>query len=204
MNLPDSCKVDKFIPKQTFIKKITNGKALFANIEKITWRYKLSPTTINIPSTKTVEEIHIFDLILKTSEIPRKALLEINKLIPYPILFNFKHADSVCHGISLQDEQKQYLSSWDEEISFDFNDTNLEKVYQNIVKKFLKHVDISSHSDFKQTLALEHKIITLKKEILSLENKIKKEKQFNKQLELSRILKPKQQELQNLQKDTHG
>ncbi|MEA2049772.1 MAG: DUF4391 domain-containing protein [Campylobacterota bacterium] len=199
-NLPNTAKVDKFIPKTTFIKKITNGKAIFENIEKITWSYKLSPKTINIPKTSTVEEIHIFNITLKSKEIPTKALNEIKKLIPYPILFCFKYDEQYAYGISLLNEQKYYFTDFDEAVEFSFNDTNLEKVYENIVKKFLKNIDTESTTniDFKQTIQNDNKISILKKEIQALENKIKKEKQFKKQLELSRQLKPKQKELENL------
>jgi len=201
LDLPQSCKVNRFIPKKTFIDKISNGKAIFKDIEKITWAYKLSPKTINIPNTPIVEEIHIFDISLKTKEIPKKALNEIKKLIPYPILFVLRYEDSYAYAISLLDEQKYYFTEFNEPVEFNFSDTNLEKVYQNIVKKFLKNIsqDIdTSNMDFKQTVDIDNQIATLTKEIKALENKIKKEKQFKKQLELSRELKPKQAQLNNL------
>jgi len=198
IDLPNSCKVNKFIPKKTFIDKISNGKTIFKDIEKITWAYKLSPKTINILNTSIVEEIHIFDILLKAKEIPKQVLSEIKKLIPYPILFNLKYNDEFCYAISLVNEQKYYFTEFNELVEFNFTDTNLEKVYQNIVKKFLKNISNDNTVDFKQTLQNDTKISTLKKEISSLQNKIKKEKQFKKQLELSRQLKPKEKELKGL------
>ena len=62
----------------------------------------------------------------------------------------------------------------------------------------------SSNIPLKELLELENKIILLQKEILSLSNKIKKEKQFKKQLELSRLLKPKQQKLIELLGENSG
>jgi len=65
-------------------------------------------------------------------------------------------------------------------------------------------VQASSNIPLKELLELENKIILLQKEILSLSNKIKKEKQFKKQLELSRLLKPKQQKLIELLGENSG
>jgi hypothetical protein len=200
-NLPKSTVVDKFLSKQIFIKKISNGKAIFTNIEKITWGYKLSPNTINIEATSKVEEIHIFYMALKSKEIPTKALSEIKKLIPYPIIFVFTYKEDFAYGISLIDEKKYYFSKWNEEKEFNFNDTNLEKVYQNIVKQFLTNIDIDTTKDidFKQSIEIDNKITKLNKQIEVLKGKINREKQFNKKTELNKELKKLKKELKTLQ-----
>jgi hypothetical protein len=200
-NLPKSTVVDKFLSKQIFIKKISNGKVLFTNIEKITWGYKLSPNTINIEATSKVEEIHIFYMALKSKEIPTKALSEIKKLIPYPIIFVFTYKEDFAYGISLIDEKKYYFSKWNEEKEFNFNDTNLEKIYQNIVKQFLINIDIDTTKDidFKQSIEIDNKITKLNKQIEVLKGKINREKQFNKKTELNKELKKLKKELKTLQ-----
>ena len=198
LNLPSSTVVNKILSKRVFEGKIKSGRKLLEDISRIIFAYKLSPATINIPSTKAVEELHVYHLFLKSKEIPQKAISGLGKFIPYPILFCFIYEDDFCYGISLLHEQKLYFSAWNDAIIFNFNDTNLESVYENIVKKFLLHVQASSNIPLKELLELENKITLLQKETLSLLNKIKKEKQFKKQLELSRILKPKQQELKEL------
>jgi hypothetical protein len=200
LNLPNSAFVNRFLSKQTFIKKISNGKAIFSDIEKITWAYKLSTSTINIDKTKQVEEIHIFNMILKSKDIPIKALKEINKLIPYPILFVFEYNEEFCYGISLLDEKKYYFSKWNEEKEFNFVDTNLEKVYQNIVKQFLSNIEPDTRKDigFKETIEIDKKIAEISKSIEVLKGKIAKEKQFNKKTELNKDLKRLKKELNNL------
>lgn len=200
MNLPNNSKVNRFISKQTFIKKITNGKAIFASLEKITWAYKLSPKTINIPSTKKVEEIHIFDIVIKSKDIPTVALKQIKKLIPYPILFNIRYKDEYCFAISLLDESKYYFSKWNEEKNFNFVDTNLEKVYQNIVKLFLTNIepDINPNKDFNDIIKLDEKVAILNKQVLTLKNKRDKQKQFNKKAQLNKELKKLKKQLEEL------
>ncbi|PPK57712.1 uncharacterized protein DUF4391 [Malaciobacter marinus] len=188
LNLPNSAFVNRFLSKQTFIKKISNGKAIFSDIEKITWSYKLSVSTINIEGTKQVEEIHIFNMILKSKDIPFKALKEINKLIPYPILFVFEYNEEFCYGISLLEEKKYYFSKWNEEKEFSFVDTNLEKVYQNIVKQFLTNIKSDTKKDigFKETIKIDKQIQQLSKSIEVLKGKIAREKQPNKQFALNK------------------
>ena len=83
INLPDRCKVNKFIPKKTFYEKIgvsTSVKDDFINnIDKITWLYKLSEDTLGISKSQDVEEIQIFEIILKEKVLP-KNIIKIIKL----------------------------------------------------------------------------------------------------------------------------
>jgi len=198
INLPKSTKLDSFIAKYKLTDKIKNGKILFLNINKITWSHKLSVGTTNIATTSLVEEIHIFEIVLKSKEIPKKAIIEIDKLIPYPILYKFIYKDEFCYGISLLDKKHSFFSQWGDSIEFDFSASTLEQVYENIVKKFLKNID--SSMNLSQNIEKNERMLVLQKEIDSLNNKIKKERQFKKQLELSRQVKPKEKELKDLTK----
>lgn len=193
--LPATCKVDKFIPKKIFIEKTEKGKEKFETIEKIRWLYKLSPSTLHLPIQGKVEEIQIFKFTLKAQELPKEAIKSIKKIIPYPILFQLVYQEKICYAMYLMDEEKYFFSSWDEVMVFNFNATNLEKVYENMIEKFLKKEVQDSEIDLKKRIELNHQIDTLTKEIEALKKKISKEKQFNKKLELSRLLKPKEKEL---------
>lgn len=196
--LPATCKVDKFIAKKMFIEKTAKGKEKFENIEKIRWLYKLSPSTLHLPKQGKVEEIQIFRFILKTQELPKEAIKSIKKIIPYPILFQLEYGEHFCYATYLIDDDKCYFSPWDELIEFNFNATNLEKVYESMVKKFLKDEVQKTKKDLKTSIQNDHQIDVLSKEIEVLKKKIAKEKQFNKKLELSRKLKPKEEALKKL------
>jgi len=197
-NLPKSCRVEKFIPKKVFVEKISKGKSKFENVEKIRWLYKLSPSTLHLPEQGKIEEIHIFSLILKSKIYPKDAIESIKKLISYPILFEIIHEDSFCYATYSIENTKLLFSAWNEPLDFNFNYTNLEKVYENMVKKFLSVEVQASNLDLKTAMEKEHRVEVLSKEIEVLKKKIAKEKQFNKQLELSKLLKPKELELKNL------
>ena len=91
INLPSNCEVNKFIPKKTFYEKVnisSSAKQDFIDkLEKIYWKYKLSEDTINITKTEEVEEIEIFELVLKEKCDVKSLIKVITKEIPYVILF---------------------------------------------------------------------------------------------------------------------
>ena len=58
-------------------------KNLFVRqVDKIVWKYKLATETINIPAKKSVPEIQIFSITLKTGELHEDVLRSIDKAIP--------------------------------------------------------------------------------------------------------------------------
>ena len=205
-NLPSSTQANRFLAKKSFETKIVNGKRIFKDIEKITLKYKLSPSTINIEKTKNIAEILIFEIVLKEKlekekALPIIAMKNINELVKAPILYKFIYEDSFCFSILYKEQNQYFFSSWNEEIEFELSQLNLQKVYENIIQTFFKTAAKNIKNDFKKAYKLENKIESLQKDIKALENKISKEKQFKKKLEYSQKLKPKQNELENILKE---
>ena len=56
-------------------------------MEKITWSYKLAPETINLPATKSVTEIQVFQIKLKEVKVSDEVLRAVDLAIPFPIIF---------------------------------------------------------------------------------------------------------------------
>ncbi|KUO60412.1 hypothetical protein APF79_04450 [bacterium BRH_c32] len=207
LKLPNSAYVNKFIAKSKFYERANLGTKLqneFVNkIQRITWKYKLSEETVGISKTDKVTEIQIFEIELKEQIIPKNVLKIIDKSIPYPILYIFTYKDNFAYGITLKDNtnaQNYYFSEWDENIEFDFSGIDLEKVYQKLIKVFLKE-SFQKKDDFNEVIALDTQIKTLEKEITSLENKIRKEKQFNRKVESNKLLTKKKKEMKMLKRN---
>ena len=59
-------------------------------VESITWAYKLSPETINLPAKPAVPEIEVFEVALKLPDVSHSVLRCIDKAMPRPILFNLR------------------------------------------------------------------------------------------------------------------
>jgi hypothetical protein len=214
--LPANAIVDKFIAKTKFYQKTFISSKLkneFTDkIQKITWKYKLSEDTLGINKTENVTEIQIFEIELKEQRIPKTVLKVIDKAIPYPILYRFLFKDNVAFGITLKGtilkniagtenlNQGYYFSEWNEALEFDFTSTDLEKVYQKLIKLFIRD-EVKSDKNFEAVIKTDSQIKSLEKEITLLSNKISKEKQFNKKVELNKSLLDKKQQLKSLIKN---
>ncbi|MBI9060151.1 MAG: DUF4391 domain-containing protein [Labilibaculum sp.] len=204
LKLPGNAFVNKFIAKSKFYERATLSTKLqnefIRKIQKITWKYKLAEETIGIPKTENVTEIQIFEIELKEQIIPKNVLKIIDKSIPYPILYIFTYKDNFAYGITLKDNtnaQNYYFSEWDENIEFDFVGIDLEKVYQKLIKSFIKN-ESKTKDKFEDIIKTDSEIKQLEKDIFSLESKIRKEKQFNRKIELNKVLLEKKQQLINI------
>lgn len=127
----------------------------------------------------------------------------IDKVIPYQILYQFTFNEQSAYGIILKglegveksQTKEYYFSEWDEPIQFDFSGTDLEQVYQKLIKAFIQQ-PAKQQADFNTVLAMDHKTKQLEKDIALLAKKISKEKQMNRKVDLNKTLLDKQQQLQ--------
>lgn len=193
IELPKDCLVNKYIPKKIFYKKVNIPKAIqqefVDKVEKIIWNYKISEESINVSKTENVEEIEIFELVLKEKYEVKNIIKVITKEISYPILFFIKFNEEFQYAIKYKDNI--YFSEWNNNIKFNFVDFNLEKVYENMVKAITNIED--NIENIQEELDKQQKIIKIQNEINKLENQIKKEQQFNRKVELNkRILELKE------------
>jgi len=193
IDLPKSTLLNKFIPKNVFFKKsVVNSKLkteFTDKIQKITWKYKISEETLWINKTDKIQEIEIFEINLKEKVIPKNVLKVIDKSIPYPILYIFTYEDDYSYWITLKWEKlwNYYFSDWNENIEFEFNGIDIEKVFEDIIKKFIKDIE-TNDKKFDEIIEIDNKRIFLEKDTEKLKNKIKNEKQFNKKVELNKLL----------------
>lgn len=179
IELPNSCKVNKIIPKKTFYEKVNVSNAIkeefVEKLNKIYWEYKISENTINIAKTNNIEEIEVLELELKEKYNCKNIIRIITKNIPYPILFYIKYENEFQYAIKY--DEKIYFSEWNNEISFNFSTLNLKTMYDNIVKSVI-NIDYSI-KNLDNEIKKQNEISKLENEIKKLENKIHSEKQFN-------------------------
>jgi len=206
-DLPNGALVNKFVAKTKFYERVKLSSRLqnsFINqIQKITWKYKLAEDTLGISKSENVTEIQIFEVVLKAQVIPQNVLKIIDKAIPYPILYVFVYQDDFAFGITLKDgvrTENYYFSEWNQLLSFDFTGIDLEKVYQKLIRAFITS-EAKEQDQFHDMIELDVQIKNLEKEIMTLGNKIRKEKQFNRKVDLNKILLDKQRQLYAIKKD---
>lgn len=199
--LPKECYVNKFIPKKVFYEKVgvsSGVKEEFVNlIERITWLYKISPDTIGIPKTDKIDEIQIFQIVVKDKKIPLSVIKTITKGVQYKILFLINFNDDFCYVIKVDDNI--YTSEWNDDIQFDFSAINLEITYEKIVKAVIK--ENSNDKRFDEIIKNRDTKIHLEKRITQLRQKIKNEKQFNRKIELNIELNKLQNQMEVLENE---
>ncbi len=191
----------------------TKVKNLFVQqVEKITWAYKLSPTTINLPASKTVQEIQIFTIDLRTGELSPDVLTTIDKTIPSPILFELKYAGktkyAACYKRPSEADKSKWVissyfqSSWIEE------DTktselpvilNMGALYESFLTS-LSPLPFRKYENLDSLVSRVDLLRTKEREAEKLENRANKEKQFNRRVELNRTLNKLKQEIENIKR----
>ena len=91
LGFPASTEFGKRIPKQKFYEKIDISPALkrvfVEQIKLVYWRNKLAAATLNISAGEAVTEIEVFELRLNEPRLDEAVLTQIDKEIPYHILF---------------------------------------------------------------------------------------------------------------------
>lgn len=207
LKLPRAAFVNKFIAKNKFYEKSALSaklqKEFVDKIQKITWKYKLAESTVGITKTDKVTEIQIFEIELKEQVIPKNVLKVIDKAIPYQILYRFIYKGNEAYGITLKENknaENYYFSDWNEEKNFDFTGIDLEKVYQKLVKAFIRN-QVQNKSSFDDIIDTDNKIKALENEISVLENRISKEKQFNRKVEINKVLLERKKHLKGIKEE---
>ena len=205
LSLPSSTEFNKRIPKQKFYENIEvspSVKRIFVEqIRIIYWRNKLAAATLNLAAGDAVTEIEIFEVKLNTPQLDEAVLRQIDKAIPYHILFvltyegkaqawiGYKEASAGGHTFKVN---RYYHTDWmpENELQFMLGGLNMDAVYENLVRQIAgDRLQASAGESLKSSVARDEERRRLEKQIAALENKLHKEKQLNRKMELNAELK---------------
>lgn len=207
LGLSKTTEFNRRIPKTKFYENINIMpplKRLFVDqVKNIYWRNKIAVTTTNLTDGKYVTEIEIFEINLNNSQVNIELLKLIDSVIPYHILYileyngkyqawiGYKETTNIEKKISKVD--RYYHTDWIEENEFviKLEGLNLDDVYENLVRQIVgdKLQSDNSTESLKQSIERYQQIEVIEKQINTLQNKIRKEKQLNKQMEMNTELK---------------
>ncbi len=215
IDLPDSTLFNRRIPKQKFYENITVSAALkrvFINqIQQITWRNKIAPSTVNLTEGKTVKEIEVIAIRLNQRSLDKKVLTQIDKEIPYHLLFLLEYGDEMQAWLSYKEENQvktgtfkagtYYHTDWvrADSMTLKLDGLNMDTVYENLLRQIADgSLDTAKDTGIREAVSLDEQRRKLQRDISILKNRVCKEKQFNRQVELNEELKKLQSELQKL------
>lgn len=113
---PAQARVGRPVPKTKIYEHAQIGSALrdkfVAQVEQITWAYKLAPETLNLPARPEVPEIQIFDIELKGTELDNEVLRAIDRAIPLPIIFQLYRDQQTCMVAAFKRPNQAEAGKW--------------------------------------------------------------------------------------------
>ena len=207
IGLTKSTEFNKRIPKQKFYENLQVTPALkrsfIDQIKVIYWKNKIATTTVNLALGTTVTEIEVFEIRLNGTELDEAVLKQIDREIPYHILFLLEYAGSFQAWIGYKEAaasgntafkvNRYYHTDWmpEEELPLKMEGLNLDAVYENFVRQVagdaLQQSEVGEA--LKTSIARDEEIQKLNKEIEKLQGKLRKEKQLNRQMEINAEIK---------------
>lgn len=203
---PASTEFGKRIPKQKFYENIDVTPVLkrvfVEQIRLIYWRNKLAATTMNLAAGNTVTEIEIFEVRLNAPQLDESVLRQIDKEIPYHILFILTcegkaqawigYKETAASGSNAFKVSQYYHTEWvpENELQFRVEGLSMDAVYENLVWQIAgDNLQTDSGESLKESVERAEKKKQLEKQIVALESKMRKEKQLNRRMEMNVELK---------------
>lgn len=210
---PASTEFNKKIPKQKFYDNLDISPALrrvfVDQIRLVYWRNKLAASTLNIATGETVTEIEVFEVRLNDPQLDEAVLKQIDKEIPYHILFvltcNGKaqawigYKEAAASGSNAFKVSRYYHTDWmpEDELYLHIDGLNMDAVYESLVRQIAgDKLQTDSGESLKESVERDEKKKQLEKQISVLESKMRREKQLNRRMEMNSELKKFRKEME--------
>ena len=212
---PEKAIFNKVLPKNLIYKEARptrKVKDLFVSqVQEIIWKYKLSPDTVNLPKKGGYTEIQVFEIQLKTDELAPVVLATIDKAIPYPIIFRLycdgqikvvaAHKRPAADGTKNWIVDGQFETEWvavDKAVGPLPVALDMKSLYEQMMLPILgsQPCNGESLSELVQRLDLVRK---KERERQLLESRLRKEKQFNRKVEINAEIRTLSTELEKIQ-----
>lgn len=201
IGLPKSTEFNKRIPKQKFYDNLSVmpalKKAFTEQIKIIYWRNKIAATTVNLATSDSVTEIEVFEIQLNIPKLDESILRQIDREIPYHILFLLEYSgqyravigykESSTSGKTAFKVDRYYSTDWMDEDSLPthLEGLSMDAIYENFVRQIAGTVLADENgTTLKESVEQQKQREQIEKQIATLEAKIRKEKQPKKKFEL--------------------
>lgn len=213
LGFPQTTEFNKRIPKQKFYENIDVSPVLkrvfVEQIKLIHWRNKLAESTLNIAAGQAVTEIEVIEIKLTQPQLDEAVLRQIDKEIPYHILFVLSYGNKVqawtgYKEVAESDKKafkvnKYYHTEWmlEDELILDIEGLNMDAVWDNFIIQ-VGDVELEQGNDLSEQIELDDRKVQLAKDIEKLEKQARNEKQPNKKFQLASKVKALKKQLAEL------
>lgn len=201
LGFPKSTEFYRRIPKQKFYENLNISPALkrvfVEQVKSIYWKNKIATSTTNLKEGSKVTEIEVFEIKLNNAELSEQLLRQIDKEIPYHILFLLSKEDKYQVWIGYKEAStgyntfkvnSYYHTDWctEDGLSVKLDGLNLDAVYENFVRQIAgdKLSAVCSKESLKDSVEREEARSKLASQIAKLEKQARSEVQPNKKFEL--------------------
>ena len=213
LGFPKATEFNQRIPKQKFYEHLEVTPALrkvfVEQIRTIYWRNKLAADTTNLAAGNTVTELEVFEIQLNQSSLDEAVLRQIDREIPYHILFVLTCGDkaqawigykeAAASGTAAFKVDRYYHTEWmaADKLNLRLEGLNMDAVYEGLVRQIAGDALTAAGGEtLKEAVNHSKERAALEKKIAALEKKIRNEKQFNRQVEMNAELKRLRRELE--------
>lgn len=211
---PKSAAFGRVLPKNKIYAHASPSaavKELFVRqVEQIVWQYKLAPETINLKPSRAVPEIQIFGIALKTGELKQDVLRCIDRAIAFPIIFELAYEEKIQTVAAFKrpseaDSTKWVMSGYYESTRLPIEAPrsplpvvfDLERLYAHLLNPLMPFPGRTGEGLQDRVKRIEQ-IRSRQRELARCEARLRKEKQFNRKVEINAELRALKQEIETL------
>jgi len=215
LELPRSTEFNKRIPKQKFYENLQITpelkKSFVDQIKVIHWKNKIAATTVNLAPGEQVTELEVFSVRLNEGLLDEAVLRQIDREIPYHILFLLEYEGKVQAWIGYKETSgsgntafkvnRYYHTDWvlPQDLPLRMEGLTIDAVYENFVRQIAGDALEGGQSEtLKGSVDRSEKKAQLEKQIAAIQSKMRKEKQLNVQMKLNAELKALKKELEEI------
>ncbi|QHI70498.1 DUF4391 domain-containing protein [Tichowtungia aerotolerans] len=210
---PQKAAFGKTVPKSLIYSKARPSKkvkSLFVEqVEEIIWAYKLSRETLKLPAKGGYSEIEVFDIRLRADKLDVAVLDSIDKAIPYPIIFRLLSQRQVKNVAAYKRPATDGTKNWviGGRFETDWLKTpgedplpvalNIKALYEQMMLPIIGNSPRKDEplGEMVQRLNLARK---KQNELKKLQSRLKKEKQFNRKVEINAEIRTLSAELEKI------
>jgi hypothetical protein len=210
---PAGARFGSRVPKERFYERSASNAVLrrifVAEVQRISWMYKLAEETINLPATLEVPEIEVLWLDVKAHDVDNSVLAAIDKAIPNPIIFEVHRDGADGRTVRMAAAPKTALRGSPQRSDYFSTgwvraDTprapmptafTIPALYSSLIAPLAESTARPGEPVSEITARLST-VRRFEREISALERRLRSEPQLNRKLDLRRDLIAKQAELE--------
>ena len=204
ISFPSATLLHQRFSKEAFYNNMQLSSELKASfvtdVDRIYLEYGLSDSVLNLSIASNIEEILFLQFVLRKKEFNQKLVEAIARQNPHKLVFLLCYEDLMRIAIW---QNKLYFSDWRpvEAVDLILKGASLDEIWDSFIEQIAlteAQADAASGMSVEERLKILDKKEKLEKQISALQQKLRKEKQFNKQVQLNAELKRLRKELEEI------